>query len=34
MAKIDSIVDTLTEINNEYYGNILPEMFNPTENRV
>ena len=34
MAKIDSIVDTVTELNNEYYSNILPEIFNQTENRV
>ncbi len=34
MAKVDAVCDVITELYNDYYAIILPEIFNPTENRV
>jgi hypothetical protein len=34
MAKVDAVCDVITELYNDYYVIILPEIFNPTENRV
>jgi hypothetical protein len=34
MAKVDAVCDVITELYNDYYTVILPEIFHPTENRV
>ena len=34
MAKVDSAVDTISDLNNEFYKIIVPQFFKPTDDKV